>query len=410
MLFIAAPLFCQELKHLTLQETKQLLSDQLYIAEIISGQLNHTQELLNINDLKKDILELTENQVLVLPSAEAYEQLKSKINTQIKQVEAFALNNSHKKFVTLIDEKPLPECGGFNGDSVFLTLGNKIIADEVLADSKWECLQTVLGENVAEGCTPLSIIVAIDDALFGLGEFCRLNQNEAITSNIFKNITGVSNDISEFIDTKISDVNSQVQLDMAQNTSNEINAILNENLPIINSDLTQALDKLEQTNNQLNVIFAKAESILSRVQISQIEIENLAISTADAQQNALEIRQDTQALLASSANLISQISINNQYSQSKAKFAFSQQIEHALARPVQDAPLHFQLPRELGGQLEFVREKLITNINTVESLGGKTTIVRKLLMIADQAYNSRQYKMAYTNYTAAYKELLEVSF
>jgi hypothetical protein len=407
---MATALFSQESKRLTLMETQQLLSDQLYLVEIITKQLNHPEELLNINNLKGDISDLTENQVLVFPTTAIYEQVRSKLNTQITHVEALALNHSINKTVTLIDEKPLAACAGFNGDTVLLTLTNKFIADEILADSKWECLQTVLGENLAEGCTPLSIIVAVDDALFELGEFCRLNQNEAVTGNIFGNIRGISSDIFEYIDTEISDVNSQDQLNMTQDSTNHLNATLNENLPVFESDLTQALSRLDQTNNQLNVIFAQAESILTRVQISQIEIENLAIISADAQQQAIEIRQDTQTLLISTANLIIQIAAINQETQTKVKSAFTQQIEFALARSAKAAPLHFQLPLALGGQLELVREKLINNISTVESLGGKTAAVRKLLLLGDQAFNSSQYSLAYNNYSDAYKALLEVSF
>jgi hypothetical protein len=406
---MATTSFSQEPRHLTSNESQQLMLDLLFTGEIIAQTMGKSLDLAKINNLKLDISNLPENQVLVFTNFETYEGIRSKLDAQITRTEDLALNLLNNK-VTLIDDSGLALCRDVKARTVYEILQRKFLADEILAASKWECLQTALGVNTSELCTPLSITADIFDALYAGGEHCLLDQNEAVTTSIFGNIEGIDSDIIEYIDSKISDVTSQDQLDDTQDSTNDLNVSLNDNLPVFESNLTLTQSRLDQTNNQLNVIIAKAQSLLNRVQTNQIEIENLAINIADAQQEAIEIREDTQTLLTSAANLIIQIAAINQETQTKVKSAFTQQIEFALARPANASPLHFQLPLALGGQLELVREKLINNISTVESLGGKTAVARKLLLLGDQAFNSSQYSLAYNNYSDAYKALLEVSF
>jgi hypothetical protein len=427
----------QHSKQLTSSESQQLLLDQLFSAEVIAQALGNNDELAKINRLKLEISDLPVDQVLIFSNLEVYEQIRAKLDVHINNVQDFANNLLNQKSITLIDHQPLSVCKFVQVDVVFDALESKAIADEILASAKWECLQTALGVNTSELCSPLSIIADVADALYASGEHCLLNQNEAVTSSIFENIEGISRDTFEFIDSKISDVATQVQLNNTQDSTNDLNDSLNNNLPVFKSNLSLALNKLNQNKNQLEVIFAQAESLLTRVQINQIEIENIAITSADVVQETQEIRNDTQALLGRSAILINQVAALNQQTKDSVKSIAFQQIEFILANPkktetavdrlpisrgsqfvgsngndiaMNSAPLSYQLPFSLGGQLELVRERIISHFNTIESLGGLTTKARLILTTGDQAYNSGNYKLAYSNYANAYNALLEISF
>ncbi len=378
-----------------------------------------TEEVKQIRQLKLEATELTKNRILVFPNSGIYEKIRSQLDQSVlrtmglnsfesKQKNFLQDTNNHKAIV--VDDPPISLCAGVEPAGVLSSLQDKFTADEVLAAAKWVCLETALGENTASTCTPLSVAVALYDAPFELGSYCLLNQNQAVTNNTFSTMNNISTDINEFIDTKFSDLNSQDALDSTQASTDEINNSLDSNLPVFQADLNSVLNQLNGANNQLNTIFAQAESLLSRVQFNQVDVENLALTTSDVNQRAQEIRQDTQRLKSRAAGLINQITSLNQQAQIMLKASMSQQIEFNLARSVSLAPLSYQLPFTLGGQLELVREKLINHIITVESLNGETTAVRKLLRTGDQAFNSGQYKLAYNNFSSAYKALLEVSF
>ena len=131
-----------------------------------------SHDLEKINNMKRDILSIPEHQALVFPSTKIYERIRSKLDSQIIQAESMALNYHNNKSVTLVDNPPLAVCAGFEASGVLSSLSDKSIADEVLAAAKWGCLEEVLGENGAEGCTPLSIIADVYDGIFLLGEYC----------------------------------------------------------------------------------------------------------------------------------------------------------------------------------------------------------------------------------------------
>lgn len=170
---------------------------------------------------------------------------------------------------------------------------------------------------------------------------------------------------------------------------------LDETLNGFASDSKSALDSVE---TRLDVIVPRTDAALS-TRASQIQVDAARSRTGDGIQSVRQsiegIRQMSQAQAA-------------QQEQTSGNMR-RQLIESSLQDATTSAPVTLFLPASSGGLLELVREQIAATINTYRTLGVNVTAATTLFAAGDAAFNSQNYKQAYSSYRDAYRNVTTAS-
>jgi hypothetical protein len=398
-----------------IQQDKNLLIDLINLIEL-------SHELNGFNDNKNDLSTLINNvetrnmdDIFLFKNRNNYQWMRSQIDEMIQEARfLFDLKEQEEQIgISTKDSDPifLAACSAVTPASSYVALGAQKIADLAIKSAKFSCHQQVLGEDDSATCIPFEIIAQAAKSGYEFVEFCNREGVYAYDFSVFKIMKKMIEHMNEFIDdTQISSRATATSTEALQDALDGANTNLNESFPIINNKLNIALTGLNQSNNQVNNINAQATSLLQRVQINQLEIENTAISTSDVQQTLLEARSDTQAIISALSN--SQTLMNEMSFETQAllKQNENSQIELVLASSTANANLIYQIPGFKGGLLDRAREILIVKMLAIDTAGGKISEAKDLFNTGNSHYNKQQYKSAYVQYSLAYKSLLESSF
>ncbi|GAB4194763.1 MAG: hypothetical protein Tsb002_26620 [Wenzhouxiangellaceae bacterium] len=312
-------------------------------------------------------------------------------------------------------EVEIAECANTSASSALALLGIKFLLEEILAGVKWACHETVAGFNSAAACVTPEVLANVAKAGFEFAEFCLKEKGSANSEAMRQTVRNIGEHLNEFVDTKVSTRSTQVSvnaIDTAVATANtaltDIQTDLDEQFPLISANFGDVIDDLTSLSLRLNGLVAQAQDLQQRVQISQVEIQDIDLRTADIQQRAEEIRDDTQSLLLQMTTTRQQLASHDLAVGQGLTRARRERIAEILSDPDRRIVLYL-VPSQLGGELEEVREVLIRAIAAIQAIGGKTTTAVSLLAQGDQAFNGQQYPEAYDFYAQAYRSLAPVS-
>jgi hypothetical protein len=392
-------------------EEKEWLMEKLNLTLSHAEKMGLSSSVSTLQNMKVKFIDMPDEKFKIYSSVLQSESLNERLDLISTRIENHLLAPVAEKEVdTDVSPDTLSYCVDVDPIDVELILATKFIADEAMAVAKWACLESVLGENTADVCTVLEVNAVAYEALYKFSEFCLKNQSYSENTAMFTIVKDIGGDLNSFVDAKLSDQASQDSADLVQDGLDNANENMDEFFPSLDTSLITTLDELDMVNVQLNDISSKADSLLFRTQVNQIEIETIEITASDIQERSEEIRDDTQSLISSNQSLLNQLLALHAQTQTMAKITIQEQIESILARSTAIAPISFQTPASAGGQIESVREVLVSHLISISSLGGKVTVAQNLLSAGDADYNSGQFKSAYNNYSSAYKALQEVSF
>ncbi len=403
-------LTAQDLNKPIEEDLRQLLLDKLDLTDMVSESMGQSKSNPQLSDLRNKIENMSIEEIGLLTRHMDYQQLRLTTDDLLTTAYKNKDINTSNKVIDFFKPDPSFGCDNVDPGDVILALANKFVSAEIVSAAKWACLETVFGENAAATCIAFQVIAFVDKGLFEVGEHCLKDQNSAVNTAMFSTVDSIGTNLNDFVDATIS---SRATEESAQNVEDSVdsaNSNMGDYFPVLDSNLTTALVNLDFANDQINNIHSQADSLLFRVQVDQIEIETIEVTTSDIQQRAEEIRDDTQSLILNMKTLLTSMTGLNKQSESMVDDIISEQIEFVLARPTTKAPLSFQIPASHGGQLEQVRELIITQLNSVAVFGADVSKVQASIRTGDDYYNSGQFKNAYTNYSTAYQTLLGVSF
>jgi hypothetical protein len=404
----------------SVEQDKAILSDLYWLIQM-------NQELNGLNDNRDNVMgpmnvttpiNIDANNIVLFKDRDKYQLWRQQIDEAILETTTLFLDfktkrkyNSNDKDTKTIEPEILPECNGITPDTTRAALVAKEIAVGIIAGAKYTCNQGALVGNAASGCAPLEIVAQYAKSVYETAEFCSREKTYAYDFSVFDIMKNMIKHMNEFIDdTQVSSRATVESVATLQDSLDTANTSVNDAFPIISYDLNTALTGLNQSIQKTNTINAQATSLLQRVQINQIEIENSAITSSNVKQTLIEARTDTQNLintLAHIQNLMNQMSNDTL---SLLKESENSQIEYVMARDSAQANLIYQIPAFKGGLLDRSREILITKMSAIDTAGGDTSSSRSLFDIGNSHYNNQQYKAAYSQYSLAYQALLESSF
>jgi len=398
-----------------IQQDKNLLIDLVHLIEL-SHELNgFKNNEINFATLIQNIETTNMEDMVLFTDRNNYQQMRSQIDEMIQEAGSLLDLKVQEEPSRFENKDFLPDfliaCSAVTPESSYVALGAQKTADLAIKSAKFSCHQEVLGEDDSATCIPFEIVAQAAKSGYDFVEFCNREGVYAYDVTVFKIMKEMIEHMNEFInDTQVSTRATVSSTQELQNTLDNADTKLNNVLPIINNQLDTALTDLSQGNSLANNINAQATSLLQRVQINQIEIENTAISTSNVQQTLLESRSDTQAIILALSN--SQTLINEMSTDLQAllKQNENSQIELALANNTANANLTYQLPGFKGGLLDRSREILIDKLTAIDSAGGNTFKAKNMFDAGNSFYNKQQYKAAYAQYALAYKALMESSF
>lgn len=304
-------------------------------------------------------------------------------------------------------------CANTTGASYGAAVAAEKTIKLIFAALKFECQQTLLGENGALACLAPALLVIVAENATRLGEFCLNEQRAGKGEAILQLDRNIGAHLNTFIDdTTTSSRATQSSLDDAQSTIttalsdlSTLQSTLDSGFITINNDLNTQLEDLANLQINLTDLLAVASDIQFRLQVNQVEAEDVQERTADLQERSSEIRSDTQSILSAISALQSQAETLT--AESEAAFVQLQRDRIAVALATPDGlPAEYALPAEQGGQLEEAREVLTRAINQLNELGINTTSTAlSLLSQGDDAYNQRNYLLAFRFYAQAYQSL-----
>lgn len=306
-------------------------------------------------------------------------------------------------------------CNNIPTEVGFSLLTSWQIVNDVLVAMKWGCIQTTLGENAAELCSPSNI--ATDLAKFGYkgAELCLKEQRDAYLNAILGTDENIANYLSDFADTTVESLATQDSVNTLQEEVTDANTklstlanTLSADFSSTESNLSVALDDLDSLTFNLNNLIAISDDIQFRSQVNQVDIEDAQLRAADVQESAEEIREETQALITS----LSLLENSLQGIVADINSELTAQTQAALATALADASsnvIRFKAPAAAGGALEQAREIVIQAILAFTSLGADTSTAQALLVQGDQAYNQADYFNAYDFFAQAYQSLITVN-
>lgn len=252
-------------------------------------------------------------------------------------------------------------CANTTGASYGAAVAAEKTIKLIFAALKFECQQTLLGENGALACLAPALLVIVAENATRLGEFCLNKQRAGKGEAILQLDRNIGAHLNTFIDdTTTSSRATQSSLDDVQSTIttalsdlSTLQSTLDSGFITINNDLNTQLEDLANLQINLTDLLAVASDIQFRLQVNQVEAEDVQERTADLQERSSEIRSDTQSILSAISAL-----------QSQAAFVQLQRDRIAVALATPDGlPAEYALPAERGGQLEEAREVLTRAIN-----------------------------------------------
>lgn len=340
------------------------------------------------------------------------QRLLSDAQSEVNEFQALSVPAIRTIDIPDVDVSP-SFCSNTTAAAYFAALSVEKVIKAIFSALKFECLQTVLGENGALLCLAAAIEVIIAEEATELGQFCRdeirAGKGEAIL-DLDRNIGA---HLNEFIDDTTSssratqDSLDDVQADVTTAISNidVIQSDLDTGFSTIDNDLSTASSDLSILATDLTDIISIADDIQFRVQENQVNIEDVQTRTADLQESTDEIRTDTQSIISTVSDL--QASTDGLLDGLRADFNQINQdiIAAALSNP-DVVVAEYALPLTSGGQLETAREIVIQAIISLQALGlGNTDAALALVNQGDVAYNLQDYVEAYNLFAQAYQSL-----
>ncbi len=407
---------------LTLTETLELTVQYTGSVEqqAFLDQLNSEIMLMDISQLELMIQNLPSIEILQARALQAQQALETSITLAQDFPTIPITRNSSESgeiefpnpqvdaIVPGTDFRPCQNIPSELGFSLITAWG---IVAEVLAGMKWSCVQTIAGENAAELCSPANI--ATDAAKFSslAVDFCLQEQRDAYLQAILDTETNIADYLNEYIDTTVASRATQDSVDILQGDVDDVNAKLSVVQSSLNSDFTGTENSLNNVISDLDVLTADLTSLTAivddirfRSQVNQVDIEDAQLRAADAQQQATEIREDTQVMIASLSTFQSSLDDISNSIQSGLTQQTQAALSDALADPDSNI-IRFKAPASVGGELEQAREVVIRAIVAFNNIGAKTTTAQSLLAQGDAAYNQQNYLAAYDLFSQAYQAL-----
>lgn len=305
----------------------------------------------------------------------------------------------------------IPTCAAVTSTSALATFTSWSVVRDILAGAKWECLETIFGENSSTACTAVNVTMTAFEFAYKGEEACLGEQRDANLTAVLETQVNIAGHLSEFIDATTSSRASQQSLDGVQQNTNQglaqldrLQASLSNDLSSTELDLTNTLSDIERLASELTNLSALADDILFRLQENQVDIEDAQVRVADIQQQSEEIRTDTQFLIGSLNTLQAGLTQLDQSVQRNFDQQTRNNISFALAASDRSV-IRFQLPAAVGGELEKVREVVVAALTAIERVGSNTAAARTLLSRGEEAYNDANYFMAYDLFAQAYRSL-----
>ncbi len=394
-------------------EYRQVLFDVVSLLQQASSTTIPLYDQALIELIKLEVEQLSDEQILALFAnsipLDELEQLVARGQLDVSAFTSIALRTID---IPEIDVEP-SSCASTTAATYFALLATQKVLKGIFSALKFECQQTLLGENGALACLAPALLVIDAETATDLAQFCRDEQRAAKGEAILELDRNIGEHLNEFVDDTTTssratqDSLDDVQADVATAMTDidSIQSELDDGFSTIQSDISNTLADLSALTIDLTDLIALASDIQFRVQVNQVDIEDVQTRTADLQESTDEIRTDTQSIiddvsaLQTSADLVL-ANLDNGFDQIN-----QDAIAAALSNP-DVAVAEYALPEAAGGQLETAREIVIQAILALDSLGlGDTSAALVLLAQADQAYNSQDYVTAYSLFALAYQSL-----
>lgn len=376
----------QELEHLTDAELEELINPSLSLAEV--------------NALLEDAQFYYEHARDSRSSSGSNDQVRSDTvrSTEID--------------IPSIDVTP-SYCANTTGAAYVAALAVQKTIQLIFAAIKFECQQTLLGENGALACLAPDLLKIAAETEVELGEFC-LNQQRAAKGEASLDL---ERNIGEHLNTYIDETttSSRASQDSLDDLQDDVTSMLSDldttqndldsYFITVNADLNTVLSDLEELDEEITELIALADDIQFRVEENEAEAEDVEERTADLQESTTEIRTDTQSIISTISDIQSSADAVVDVFDDRFTQLERDRIAAVLAQSgvfVAD----YTVPASSGGQLETAREVLIQAITDLSSLGlGNVTLAQNLLAQGDVQYNSQNYLQAYGLYAQAYQSL-----
>ncbi len=384
-------------------------------ATLMSGNLATLEE---IQSLQIEV-QLIDAQTLELMAASAppLELLQDRL-TRAEELMEIAIAETQSGGNTRTIEFPDPEpsvaaCSLVNATGTFAIFDVWSVVREILAATRWVCIQEIAGFNSAEDCTVESVLENFYKFSYLAATSCLEEQRDAYLEAILETDENIADHLSDFVDATTSSRASQdsvddVQTDVTTNIGllDNLETSLSSDLTSIEDELSTVLADLDDLADDATDLASITDDIQFRVQENQVDVEDAQTRAADAQETAEEIRTDTQSIISSLTDLQTSLdSIELQLTGSLMQSSKAALVV-ALADP-ESQVVRFQLPQSAGGELELAREVVIATITAYGNLGANTDTALSILADGDVAYNQQDYLTAYRLFALAYQSLTD---
>lgn len=294
-------------------------------------------------------------------------------------------------------------------------LATKTSLEALLEGLKWPCREAVFGFNSALACLGPELLAQAAAATFRGSNFCLGEHSSAGAEARLETERNIGAHLNRFIDTNSASRASQDSLDQVQTDTStaldELNTIQSETTNAtltIGNDLSTASAGLTTLSGQSNEAVVRAQDLQQRAQINQIDIEDAQLRSANLQQSAEEIRNDTLALLTQIESLNTRLHNSRSALDARLRIAARDTVAQVLSDP-NSFNIRYQAPESQGGELENVREVTIQAIQLAIQLGLPTATASAQLSSGDQAYAQQNYSAAYAAYAQAYRTVVAAS-
>jgi hypothetical protein len=348
-----------------------------------------------------------------LPPIDDLESRIRRAQVLLEQHEAAVAPAPATRAIALPEPSPHAPCGDTSPYQTEVTLTAWGVAAEILAASKWACLESVAGENGAEGCTILSIGTAIARASFEVNTACLEAQRDAVLDAILETQNNIADFMNDRIDATVTSRASQVSIDALQIELDDLGTRLvalrdaqDRNDAALTQALSVVIERVVALTSRLDRVSALTRDVQFRTQIVQADVEDAQDNLADAQAEASRIAADGRQLRVALATIQATLAGAQGVLTDTTTRARDRRLAAALADPGR-AVIRFRVPVASGGELERSREVVIRAIAGYESLGADVTAARALLATADGAYNQGRALDAYDGFSRAYRLLLD---
>lgn len=285
------------------------------------------------------------------------------------------------------------------------------VLETALATDRWFCKQEEFGENAALSCTIIEELVAISSNVTRSGGICLSAKGAARTEANLENLDRIDEFLRDTLNVTVSSRASETQLEDLKSSLEAVQQTLDNYLPVQFPLIQQRLDDLiavlSENEQKLLDVKTRTADLAQRELLVDAESEDLDQRLADLQQSGSEIRTDTQLALNRLSDLQSQLAQHD----NRQNGAFQQQTRdlmgEVLSQDVNGRLVVFQIPAQYGGQLEKVREYVVSALSQAQQNGVATAVAQGLLASGDGHYNSQEYHQAYISYVSVYRELAQ---